>query len=47
MLSTCDRIDPAGGRYDANGHSPFYGRGRLNAERAVRTAMSEPGSPVA
>lgn len=47
MLSTCDRIDPAGGQYDASGHSPFYGRGRLNAERAVRAAMSEPGPPVA
>src|SRR5215210_5967446 len=34
----CDRIDPRGGKYDARGHSPFYGYGRLNAEKAVRPA---------
>jgi subtilisin family serine protease len=34
----CDRIDPRGGKYDASGHSPFYGYGRLNAEKAVRPA---------
>jgi subtilisin family serine protease len=34
----CDRIDPRGGKYDASGHSPLYGYGRLNAEKAVRPA---------
>jgi hypothetical protein len=35
----CDRIDLDGGKYDENGHSPSYGYGRLNAEKAVRPAM--------
>jgi hypothetical protein len=35
---SCDRIDQEDGRYDEEGHSPFYGYGRLNAEKAVRSA---------
>jgi subtilisin-like proprotein convertase family protein len=35
----CDRIDPAGGAFDANGHSRLYGFGRLNARKAVELAM--------
>jgi subtilisin family serine protease len=34
----CDPIDRAHGRYDARGHSPFYGYGRVNARRAVELA---------
>jgi subtilisin family serine protease len=34
----CDRIDPAGGEYDEQGHSPYYGHGRLNAAAAVQLA---------
>jgi subtilisin family serine protease len=34
----CDPIDRARGRYDARGHSPFYGYGRLNARRAAELA---------
>jgi subtilisin family serine protease len=34
----CDEIDPAGGQYDANGHSTNYGYGRLNAKTAVDLA---------
>lgn len=34
----CDQIDPAGGQYDANGHSAKYGYGRLNAKTAVDLA---------
>ncbi len=34
-----DRIDAAGGNYDANGHSALYGFGRVNAERAVELAL--------
>lgn len=38
LTRTCDRIDPEGGGYDANGHSTRYGHGRLNARRAVEAA---------
>ena len=35
LKRACDRIDPAHGRYDANGHSALYGYGRVNAAKAV------------
>ncbi len=38
LRRACDRVDPSGGAYDAEGHSAFYGYGRLNAETAVRLA---------
>ena len=38
LKRSCDRIDPQGGQYDENGHSRFYGYGRLNAETAVKLA---------
>ena len=38
LKRSCDRIDVAGGNYDALGHSPFYGYGRVNARRAVELA---------
>jgi subtilisin family serine protease len=38
LRQTADRIDRRKGRYDANGHSPFYGYGRVNALAAVRAA---------
>jgi subtilisin family serine protease len=38
----CDRIDKADGDYDSNGHSPFYGYGRLNAKKAVELAGAIP-----
>lgn len=45
LKRACDRIDPAGGQYDAAGHSPFYGFGRVNAKKAVELAMpSQPGT---
>jgi len=34
-----DPIDVANGQYDANGHSPFYGYGRVNALRAVQASL--------
>ncbi len=40
-----DRIDQAGGRYDANGRSPFYGYGRINALKAVELAKPPQPSP--
>jgi subtilisin family serine protease len=40
VLKRCaDRIDTAGGAYDASGKSPKYGYGRLNAKRAVELAI--------
>lgn len=41
LAKACERIDPAGGDYDARGHSALYGFGRLNAERAVQLAHDE------
>jgi subtilisin family serine protease len=37
LRRSCDRIDSEGGEYDAKGHSPRYGYGRLDAEKAART----------
>lgn len=39
LRETCDRIDAANGRYDARGHSPWYGYGRVNAAKAVARAV--------
>ncbi len=39
LKQSCDQIDVAGGDYDANGHSPKYGFGRLNGRRAVELAI--------
>ena len=41
-----DRIDPQGGQYDPNGHSPKYGWGRLNARTAVELAAPAPRNEV-
>lgn len=38
IKNACDKIDPDRGRYDARGHSLFYGYGRINALKAVRAA---------
>ena len=38
LKRSCDRIDPAHGAYDANGHSQLYGYGRVNARKAVELA---------
>ncbi|MCC5607365.1 S8 family serine peptidase [Nostoc sp. CHAB 5834] len=43
---SCDRIDPSGGKYDANGRSPFYGYGRMNALKAVELAKPPETSPI-
>ena len=40
LKDCCDRIDEAGGDYDASGHSSLYGYGRVNAARAVALAAS-------
>src|SRR5262249_52033710 len=46
--NSCDRIDTAGGQYDAAGHSAKYGYGRLNAKKAVELARAStpPGERV-
>jgi subtilisin family serine protease len=46
LRQACDRIDPQGGQYDANGRSQFYGHGRLNAEQAVLQAQPAPSNRV-
>lgn len=48
IKNSCDRIDADMGNYNAEGHSPFYGYGRINALKAVQNAKSagEP-QPVA
>ena len=40
LRACCDRIDEAGGEYDADGHSRLYGYGRVNAARAVELAAA-------
>jgi subtilisin family serine protease len=44
--TSCDKIDPQGGEYDAQGHSKFYGYGRLNAETAVKLAKPKPQNSI-
>lgn len=43
---SCDRIDEANGNYNANGHSPFYGYGRVNALKAVELASPPQPEPI-
>jgi subtilisin family serine protease len=40
LRGSCDRIDEAQGNYDEQGHSAWYGFGRVNARRAVEAAGS-------
>ncbi len=47
LKQSCDKIDVAGGNYDANGRSPLYGFGRVNAKRAVELAMPPQVDPIA
>jgi len=46
LKRACDRIDPQGGNYDAAGHSPKYGFGRLNARTAVELAKPQPQNAI-
>ena len=39
IKNSCDRIDEELGDYDALGHSPFYGYGKINAAKAVKNAQ--------
>lgn len=47
IKQSCDKIDTAGGNYDASGRSPFYGFGRVNAKRAVELALPVQVDPIA
>jgi subtilisin family serine protease len=38
VADSCRKIDVEGGSYDAKGHSPLYGYGRLDAEGAIELA---------
>lgn len=38
LKETCEKIDNAGGQYNANGHSKKYGYGKVDAEKAVLKA---------
>ncbi|ANY83342.1 hypothetical protein BB934_34130 (plasmid) [Microvirga ossetica] len=46
LKRACDRIDPAGGQYDAAGRRPKYGFGRLNALTAIELAKPRPQSAI-
>lgn len=46
LKNACDKIDEANGQYDANGRSPYYGYGRVNARRAVELAFPEQRKPI-
>jgi hypothetical protein len=37
---TSDQLEQPAGSYDASGHSPFFGYGRLNAGKAVQQALA-------
>lgn len=43
LKATCDKIGGAG-QYNANGHSPKYGYGRINAQKAVIMAKALKGT---
>jgi subtilisin family serine protease len=45
VMETADKIDLENGLY-VDGHSPLYGHGRINANRAVKRASKEDGVPT-
>ena len=46
LHDTADKIDPAGGNYNAQGHSNLYGFGKVNAHEAVLAAVAMGGGGV-
>ncbi len=38
IKNSCDKIDQENGQYSEQGHSPFYGYGRVNAYNAIKLA---------
>jgi subtilisin family serine protease len=45
LKETAEKIDPANGQYDAQGHSIYYGYGKVDAEKAVLKALALNQSP--
>lgn len=43
MMDTADKIDEQNGEYDEDGHSPWYGHGRINAHRAAALVVNDDG----
>lgn len=39
IKETSEKIDTANGQYDAQGHSKYYGYGKVDAEKAVKKAL--------
>ena len=39
LKETSEKIDPANGQYDSQGHSIYYGYGKVDAEKAVKRAL--------
>ncbi len=47
IKDTSEKIDTAEGNYDAEGHSKYYGYGKIDAEKAVKRALDlKSGVPV-
>jgi subtilisin family serine protease len=46
LRKSCIKIDEAGGKYNADGHSIIYGYGRLDAGLAVKNAVEAKNQPV-
>lgn len=46
LALTADKIDTPNGQYDANGHSIYYGYGKLNAAKAVEYAQRTIAPPA-
>lgn len=45
LKASATKIDPVWGKYDTDGHSPYYGAGLVNAYRAVKMATGECTTP--
>ncbi len=39
LCQSADRIDQENGKYDSNGHSDWYGHGRVNAHKALQAII--------
>ena len=46
LVNTADRVSKSDANYDANGHSNYYGFGRINALRAVAAAWIKGGGTI-
>ncbi|MFT3681148.1 MAG: S8 family serine peptidase [Ferruginibacter sp.] len=47
LRECCEKVDAINGQYDAQGHSKFYGYGKVDAEKAVKKAQSLLAPPLA